>query len=219
MFLYSRARSDPTIHMNAMNPNMYYNGQQWTPDFFTNGQGPQTSYCPPAMPPPPHMGYPPAQQYAQPPVVNYGDPNQMHQQEMQIGSLPNHVQMQNPIHPGYMMQQQPSTSNVGVMGPMSAGPHNNQQLSTPNVVGESQSAPTSPAQSYDAPMMQNWPPTRHYSASPDTMDIPNIVLTGADGSLDCFQDLHLDSDDMQQLLNNTVDHQLDPACETQLMNG
>uniref|UniRef100_A0A915ELE6 Aryl hydrocarbon receptor n=1 Tax=Ditylenchus dipsaci TaxID=166011 RepID=A0A915ELE6_9BILA len=57
-------------------------------------------------------------------------------------------------------------------------------------------------------MRQNWPPTRHFSASPDTLDIPNIVLTNSDGTLDCFQDLqdlHLDneiSNEIQQLLSN-----------------
>lgn len=98
---------------------------------------------------------------------------------------------------------------------------NNQQLGTADI-NSSQSAPTSPAQSStEAPIRQQWPPTRHYSTSPDTLDIPNIVLTGADGTLDCFQDLqdlHLDNE-IQQLLNNpNRNEQFDPALETQLFN-
>ncbi|KAH7692997.1 hypothetical protein AAVH_39974 [Aphelenchoides avenae] len=98
-----------------------------------------------------------------------------------------------------------------------------QQLATPqNFSDASQSAPTSPQaqNNYDAQQMQQqWTPTRHYSASPDAMDIPNIVLTGADGTLDCFQDLeglHLDNE-IQQLLSNG-EQQVDPACENQLVN-
>lgn len=68
-------------------------------------------------------------------------------------------------------------------------PIQNGQLATPQCQGteSSQSAPTSPAQAYEQSMRPQWPSTRHFSASPDTMDIPNIVLTGADGTLDCFQ--------------------------------
>uniref|UniRef100_A0AC34QP41 Transducer of regulated CREB activity N-terminal domain-containing protein n=1 Tax=Panagrolaimus sp. JU765 TaxID=591449 RepID=A0AC34QP41_9BILA len=211
----NRARSDPTIHMNTVNPNMYYNGQQWMPDFLVNGQSPQVqqTYMPSTMAPNAHLGYASAQQYAQsqPPPV-YAD--QMVKQEIPIGSLPNmpsnHVSMHQNAHQGYMMQQ-PSTSGM-ISGPMSAGPYT-QQLSTPVDPGnQSVSAPTSPLQSFDAQYPQNWPMTRHFSASPDA--IPNIVLTGADGTLDCFQDLNLDSDEMQELLNGTVD----PASENQLMN-
>lgn len=98
---------------------------------------------------------------------------------------------------------------------------NNQQLGTADI-NSSQSAPTSPAQGgIEAPIRQQWPPTRHYSTSPDTLDIPNIVLTGTDGTLDCFQDLqdlHLDNE-IQQLLNNpNSNEQMDPALETQLLN-
>lgn len=97
----------------------------------------------------------------------------------------------------------------------------NQQLTAAGI-NSSQSAPTSPAQGgVETPLAQQWPPARHYSASPDILDIPNIVLTGADGTYDCFQDLqdlHLDNE-IQQLLNNpNSNDQVDPALETQLLN-
>ena len=93
-----------------------------------------------------------------------------------------------------------------------------QQLATPSVLGQSQSAPTSPSsistiqqcssqQMYgNSPggqhplsvanvrqqqLQQQWaqPLNRHFSASPDGMEVPNICVTGTDGSLDvdCFQ--------------------------------
>jgi hypothetical protein len=252
---WSKARSDPTIHMNAVNPNYYYNGQQWSPEMLTNGQHPQQQQQQqpqqaihhqqqqqqlqqqllqqqqqqnmyqqqtqhPVMPPPAHMGYP-QPQYSQP---MYSDNSQQQQQQqmqqsindMAIGSLPNNL--------SYMLQHTPSSSAAAsppCQGPMSAGPftaQQQQQLSTPALATESQSAPTSPAQTYELNnRRQQWPPTRHYSASPDTMEIPNIVLTDPDGTFDnCFQGLHLNSDDMRQLMNDQ--HQLDSACENQLLN-
>lgn len=97
-----------------------------------------------------------------------------------------------------------------------------QRLATPLLLCKSsQSAPTSPAQKIETnPLRQNcnaFP--RTISTSPDSHEIPNIVLTGTDGSLDCFQDLqdlHLDND-LQKLLTNSIE-QLDPALETQLLN-
>jgi len=93
-----------------------------------------------------------------------------------------------------------------------------QQLATPSVLGQSQSAPTSPSsisaiqqcssQQMDGnspggqhplsvanvrqqQLQQQWaqPLNRHFSASPDGMEVPNICVTGTDGSLDvdCFQ--------------------------------
>uniref|UniRef100_A0A915M3N2 Uncharacterized protein n=1 Tax=Meloidogyne javanica TaxID=6303 RepID=A0A915M3N2_MELJA len=69
-----------------------------------------------------------------------------------------------------------------------------------------------------------WSQHRHFSASPDGMEVPNICVTGTDGSLDvdCFQDLqdlHLDSETLQ-MLKDQADHEnmVDPACETQLLS-
>jgi hypothetical protein len=227
---WSKARSDPTIHMNAVNPNYYYNGQQWSPEMLINGQQQQPiqHQQPNMYQQSPqqqsqqqqqqqsqhssgvqqgHMGY---QQYSQQPI--YSDTSHQMQQpinDMPIGSLP----------ANYMMQHTPSSSAASPQQPMSAGPFTNQQqLSTPALATEqSQSAPTSPAQNYEPARRQQWPPTRHYSASPDTMEIPNIVLTDPDGTFDnCFQGLHLNSDDMRQLMNDQ--HQLDPQLEHQLLN-
>uniref|UniRef100_A0A915Q5M6 Transducer of regulated CREB activity N-terminal domain-containing protein n=1 Tax=Setaria digitata TaxID=48799 RepID=A0A915Q5M6_9BILA len=92
-----------------------------------------------------------------------------------------------------------------------------QTLATPPSSSESQSAPTSPAQSVELPVPASWP-QRNYSNSPEPREIPNIVLTGTDGQLDCFQDLqdlHLDANELQQLLSSGG--QVDPTCETQLL--
>lgn len=91
-----------------------------------------------------------------------------------------------------------------------------QTLATPPSSSESQSAPTSPAQSVELPIPTSWP-QRNYSNSPEPREIPNIVLTGTDGELDCFQDLqdlHLDANELQQLLGSSGE--VDPAGETQL---
>ncbi|KAL3998847.1 Transducer of regulated CREB activity N terminus family protein [Acanthocheilonema viteae] len=92
-----------------------------------------------------------------------------------------------------------------------------QTLATPPSSSESQSAPTSPAQSVELPVPASWP-QRNYSNSPEPREIPNIVLTGTDGELDCFQDLqdlHLDANELQQLLSSSG--QIGPAGETQLL--
>ncbi|VDK65734.1 unnamed protein product [Gongylonema pulchrum] len=92
-----------------------------------------------------------------------------------------------------------------------------QTLATPPSLSETQSAPTSPAQSVELQAPTSWP-QRNYSNSPEPREIPNIVLTGTDGQLDCFQDLqdlHLDANELQQLLNSG--EHVDPACETQLL--
>ncbi|KAK6106993.1 Transducer of regulated CREB activity N terminus family protein [Brugia pahangi] len=92
-----------------------------------------------------------------------------------------------------------------------------QTLATPPSSSESQSAPTSPAQSVELPVPTAWP-QRNYSNSPESREIPNIVLTGTDGELDCFedlQDLHLDANELQQLLSSN--EQVDPTGETQLL--
>lgn len=95
-------------------------------------------------------------------------------------------------------------------------------LTTPftSIIDTSQSAPTSPLQ-YNAEiptLISSWP-SRNFSNSPDSLEIPNIVLTGTDGQLDCFQDLqdlHLDVNEIQQLLNNS--NEVDGICETQLFH-
>ncbi|CAG9530265.1 unnamed protein product [Cercopithifilaria johnstoni] len=92
-----------------------------------------------------------------------------------------------------------------------------QTLATPPSSSESQSAPTSPAQSIELPVPASWP-QRNYSNSPESREIPNIVLTGTDGELGCFQDLqdlHLDAGELQQLLSSGG--QVDPAGEMQLL--
>ncbi|KAF7638132.1 TORC_N domain-containing protein [Meloidogyne graminicola] len=121
-----------------------------------------------------------------------------------------------------------------------------QQLTTPlsNLLSQSRSAPSSPTTLSSSSSTENyhplsgvagggkivhgrlnqWSQHRHFSASPDGMEVPNICVTGTDGSLDvdCFQDLqdlHLDSETLQ-MLKDQVDHEhvVDPACETQLLS-
>jgi hypothetical protein len=117
--------------------------------------------------------------------------------DMSIGSLPNMHASSQP-HPGKIIM--PTTfENVPSCYPTSASvsaSDNNevvvqQQLSTPSLYNQSQSAPTSPAQIKDipSPLRQQWMTNRHYSVSPEILDVPNICVTGTDGneSLDCFQ--------------------------------
>lgn len=234
-----RARSDPAIHMNAMNPNFPYNGcQQWMPEFLSNGAYQPMSGFPqqhnhlPTTFSPHHANVP-----QQPQSTSYPQPimnqQQQQQQELPVGSLPN---MHSPFSPHSPASPYAGHSSTGsfsgtlpgthFMSPQSVGPYpTQQQLTTPSYLNsESQSAPTSPAgQKVETNMQPQWPQTsRHFSASPDTNDIhiPDIHITGADGSLDCFQDLeglHLDND-IQELLSNNSAEQVDPACETQLLN-
>uniref|UniRef100_A0A915ACE8 Transducer of regulated CREB activity N-terminal domain-containing protein n=1 Tax=Parascaris univalens TaxID=6257 RepID=A0A915ACE8_PARUN len=123
-----------------------------------------------------------------------------------VGSLPN---IPGPAPPCAYHQPIGQRHSMGVC----------QTLTTPPSMPESQSAPTSPAQSAELPAPPSWPPLRNYSNSPESLEIPNIVLTGTDGQLDCFQDLqdlHLDATELQQLLNSG--EHVDPACETQLLD-
>lgn len=113
-----------------------------------------------------------------------------------VGSLPNIARPVAAIPPYTAYHQTIAQRNsMGVC----------QTLTTPVVsLSESQSAPTSPAQSVELPVPTSWP-QRKYSNSPEPREIPNIVLTGTDGQLDCFQDLqelHLDARELQQLLNS-----------------
>ncbi|VIO97142.1 Uncharacterized protein BM_BM6326 [Brugia malayi] len=103
------------------------------------------------------------------------------------------------------------------LSPLSFHPTTDSFNATPPSSSESQSAPTSPAQSVELPVPTAWP-QRNYSNSPESREIPNIVLTGTDGELDCFedlQDLHLDANELQQLLSSN--EQVDPTGETQLL--
>uniref|UniRef100_A0A0K0FGR9 TORC_N domain-containing protein n=1 Tax=Strongyloides venezuelensis TaxID=75913 RepID=A0A0K0FGR9_STRVS len=77
---------------------------------------------------------------------------------------------------------------------------------------QKQSSPESPSTSTTGPYdnssssPRGYPPgPKKYSNSPDPLDIPNIVLIGADGELDCFQNLNLTNehyDYQQQVLTN-----------------
>jgi hypothetical protein len=277
---WSRARSDPTIHMNAMNAAYGYgNVQQWMPEFRVNGvptqhghqqqhQQQQQSiavfpvYSVPSQPVNVQQQHSPPQNAMSPdrPQSSQGMVPPHSPMDMSVGSLPNMhspmmqhaaaaqaaaVAAQAAANSGMncygapcgstSSPQSPAVSNSGSMPNTPGGynPHQaqqpqvptsfSQQLITPSgfTTDSSQSAPTSPAQHYEQPVQQKWPSSRHYSASPESMDIPNIVLTGADGTLDCFQDLqdlHLqDLNEIQQLLTNGEQH-VDPACETQLLN-
>ncbi|KAI1717843.1 CREB-regulated transcription coactivator 1 like protein [Ditylenchus destructor] len=146
---------------------------------------------------------------------------QQHSQQFGNQSQAQHQQMQNNSCAGQQSQIQNSFLQHRLSTPGGDCSGGGQMAS--------QSAPTSPAdQRMEKDVLlrgQQWTPTpqsRHYSASPDTFDmnsIPNIVLTGADGTLDCFQDLqdlHLDNE-IQQMLSNP-NEQVDPALETQLLN-
>lgn len=124
-----------------------------------------------------------------------------------VGSLPNIPGPAAAIPPCAYHQTIAQRHSMGVC----------QTLATPPSLSETQSAPTSPAQSIEMPAPTSWP-QRNYSNSPEPREIPNIVLTGTDGQLDCFQDLqdlHLDASELQQLLNSG--EHVDPACETQLL--
>ncbi|VDM69243.1 unnamed protein product [Strongylus vulgaris] len=75
---------------------------------------------------------------------------------------------------------------------------------------ESQSAPTSPANNLDPSQHLQWPGTRTFSNSPESLDIPRLVLTNPEGTngphLECFNDLEhltLDANDMQILCNGS----------------
>ncbi|KHJ83116.1 hypothetical protein OESDEN_17187 [Oesophagostomum dentatum] len=68
---------------------------------------------------------------------------------------------------------------------------------------ESQSAPTSPANNLDPSQHLQWPGARTFSNSPESLDIPRLVLTNPEGTngshLECFNDLEhltLDANDM-----------------------
>ncbi|KAK0425473.1 hypothetical protein QR680_009222 [Steinernema hermaphroditum] len=131
------------------------------------------------------------------------DSPQMPRHETPVGSLPN---MNSPVFsPNFSMYNQ-----------------HQQNLSTPATpIDMSQSAPTSPSsQSHLAynGSGPNFSGHRHFSTSPDTRDIPNIILTGTDGQLDVFQDLNINETQLKQLLLDPASEAVDPACENALLN-
>ncbi|GMT31094.1 hypothetical protein PFISCL1PPCAC_22391, partial [Pristionchus fissidentatus] len=84
----------------------------------------------------------------------------------------------------------------------------------PSFTPESQSAPTSPALMGDNNLAPAWPNMRHYSNSPEALDIPNIVLTEADGlnvgMNDCFDPMPMDHQlDMGPMYNTMQDLSLE----------
>ena len=119
--------------------------------------------------------------------------------DLSVGSLPNmhstfaqlKSQGKSIIMPTSFDQGQPYPTTASVDRPdiIRQTISQQHQLSTPMIFTQSQSAPTSPAQTAELQLQQQWPSTRHFSASPDVMEVPNICITGADGNenLDCFQ--------------------------------
>ncbi|MFH4975833.1 hypothetical protein AB6A40_002542 [Gnathostoma spinigerum] len=227
--MWLKARSDPAIHMNVL-----YQQQQQQQQHHHQQQQQQQQPRPSPFMMSEYCGQPSsaAFQPSPPPVsLSSFDPytiapsstsmmnatcsmpqSRVSQDDTVVGSLPN---INGPFAP--------AAANLvgGGYHPPVTQRHSTgvcQTLTTPVALSESQSAPTSPAQSLEMPTPTTWP-ARKYSNSPESLEIPNIVLTGTDGQLDCFQDLqdlHLDPTDLQQLLNNN--EQVDPACETQLLD-
>ena len=204
-----RTRSDPAIHMNmamscpnATQQNFSVNQQQmWQLDYRQNAvQNSQSSTIPTV---PVYSGpYGAATtQFQTPQSQPSCARNPMHfDTDMSVGSLPNmhsgasQLQHQNNYPTTSEISNQPMYSAVPMIGNNQVNRNTmpcfpQQQLSTPSILSQSQSAPTSPAQTSETHICQQWPTTRHYSASPDVLEVPNICVTGADGSenLDCFQ--------------------------------
>uniref|UniRef100_A0AC35TU47 TORC_M domain-containing protein n=1 Tax=Rhabditophanes sp. KR3021 TaxID=114890 RepID=A0AC35TU47_9BILA len=118
-------------------------------------------------------------------------PQVMHQQVCNSASMPTQMSIhqqpqinQAQVQVQQQQQQQPVTSSNGYTI------YNQNLISPYNGDSYSQSAPNSPANLRDNSngQIKMWPP-RNYSTSPDLIDIPNIVLTGVDGNLDCYQNL------------------------------
>lgn len=121
----------------------------------------------------------------------YIPPPQRRPEEVLVGSLPNMIP--GPTPPSYNCHQPVSQRHsMGIC----------QTLAAPPVMNESMSAPTSPQQSYEVQAPPSYS-LRNYSTSPEPMaPIPNIVLTGTDGSYDGFRDVReineVPSRDLQQ---------------------
>ncbi|VDO94006.1 unnamed protein product [Heligmosomoides polygyrus] len=141
------------------------------------------------------------------PMMELSPPG-MHDPCSEAGSLPN---LQ---HHGMGQQQQPPPfyhQTIGQRhstgGALIGGPRLTPATArTP----ESQSAPTSPANNLDPSQHMQWHGTRTFSNSPESLDIPRLVLTNPEGTngphFECFNDLQhltLDANDMQILCNGT----------------
>ncbi|KJH45059.1 hypothetical protein DICVIV_08909 [Dictyocaulus viviparus] len=75
---------------------------------------------------------------------------------------------------------------------------------------ESQSAPTSPANNLDPSQHLQWSEMRTFSNSPESLDIPRLVLTNPEGAnrphMECFNEQHLElgANNMQMLCNGVT---------------
>ncbi|EYC07405.1 hypothetical protein Y032_0070g414 [Ancylostoma ceylanicum] len=136
------------------------------------------------------------------PMMELSPPG-MHDPCSEAGSLPNLQGMPHQQPPPFYHQtigQRHSTGGA-LVGATRLTP---QTARTP----ESQSAPTSPANNLDPSQHLQWPGNRTFSNSPESLDIPRLVLTNPEGTngphLECFNDLQhltLDANDMQMLCN------------------
>ncbi|TKR93780.1 hypothetical protein L596_008177 [Steinernema carpocapsae] len=204
-----RAISDPTIHANAyqQQPITVPNAEPYYPDSPQSSSMNQQAYSPINN----HYQNDGSQQ-------QYYDSNQIQPQrnDTPVGSLPN---MNSPVFsPNFSMYNQQQHAQHAPISQRHSTAGMYQQLATPPSLMESQSAPTSPAQTMEAPCQPQWP-QRHYSTSPDTRDIPNIILTGTDGQLDVFQDLNINETQLKQLLLDPTNDAVDPALENQLLSN
>ncbi|CAJ0595194.1 unnamed protein product [Cylicocyclus nassatus] len=138
------------------------------------------------------------------PMMELSPPG-MHDPCSEAGSLPNIHGMPQQQPPPFYHQtvgQRHSTGGA-LVGATRLAPTT---VRTP----ESQSAPTSPANNLDPSQHLQWPGTRTFSNSPESLDIPRLVLTNPEGTngphLECFNDLEhltLDTNDMQMLCNGS----------------
>uniref|UniRef100_A0A0N4ZNJ5 TORC_N domain-containing protein n=1 Tax=Parastrongyloides trichosuri TaxID=131310 RepID=A0A0N4ZNJ5_PARTI len=111
----------------------------------------------------------------------------------------NHMMInQNGSHLPCQQQQSPIVTYPPSYPQTLIGPYSN----IPQESSFQQSSPESPStsiicdnnKSSTSPRGNNTYPKKKFSNSPDPMDIPNIVLTGADGELDSFQNLNLSNE-------------------------
>ncbi|CAI4230171.1 unnamed protein product [Auanema sp. JU1783] len=121
-----------------------------------------------------------------------------HAYSSEVGSLPN-------------LEQMPPACYHTVIGPRhSTGGQCGRLVPTPVLTPESQSAPTSPHNVFDTCLQPQWPAPRTFSNSPESLDIPKLVLTNPEGThgsqLECFNDLQhltLDSTDINYINGST----------------
>nr|CDJ80633.1 CBN-CRTC-1 protein [Haemonchus contortus] len=140
------------------------------------------------------------------PMMELSPPG-MHDPCSEAGSLPNlqhHGMTPHQQPPPYYHQTVGQRHSTG--GALVGAPRLAPSTRTP----ESQSAPTSPANNLDPSQQLQWHGTRTFSNSPESLDIPRLVLTNPEGTngphLECFNDLQhitLDANDMEMLCNGT----------------